>query len=142
MGPCFECGNPADHDHHVVPRSKGGTKTVPLCHACHGLVHGRSFLDHGVLTKAALAAAKARGVKLGNPENLTAEARKKGAASTGAKAAAAYKNLAPMVLDLHGKGMSYRAIADHLNDLGEVTSAGKPFNHMAVKRMLERVALV
>lgn len=36
---CFECGNPADHEHHVIPKSKGGTKTVSLCRECHSLVH-------------------------------------------------------------------------------------------------------
>ena len=30
---CFECDMPAEHDHHVVPQSIGGTKTVPLCAA-------------------------------------------------------------------------------------------------------------
>lgn len=37
--PCFNCGNPAKENHHVVPRSLGGIATVPLCHECHGLVH-------------------------------------------------------------------------------------------------------
>lgn len=36
---CFECASVADHDHHVVPRSRGGTQTVLLCASCHGLVH-------------------------------------------------------------------------------------------------------
>lgn len=41
---CFECGA-ADriHQHHVVPRSLGGTKTVPLCEKCHSAVHGKSM---------------------------------------------------------------------------------------------------
>lgn len=36
---CFECGSPAIQEHHVVPRSLGGTKTVPLCDKCHSIVH-------------------------------------------------------------------------------------------------------
>lgn len=36
---CFECGSPADHNHHVVPESRGGTKTVPLCESCHSKAH-------------------------------------------------------------------------------------------------------
>lgn len=39
LGPCFECGKPAEHRHHVVPRSLGGTKTIPLCTPCHRKVH-------------------------------------------------------------------------------------------------------
>jgi len=36
---CFECGKPAEYDHHVVPRTRGGTKTVPLCGKCHSKAH-------------------------------------------------------------------------------------------------------
>jgi len=36
---CFECGLQAVEDHHVVPVSRGGTRTVPLCEGCHGKVH-------------------------------------------------------------------------------------------------------
>lgn len=61
---CFECGAPADHQHHVVPRSKGGTKTVPLCAACHGKVHGHA-LGGRKLTKDALKAKRSRGEKTG-----------------------------------------------------------------------------
>jgi hypothetical protein len=59
--PCFECSAPADHEHHVVPRSLGGVRTVALCDGCHGRVHGLDFTDHGVITKAALASKRARG---------------------------------------------------------------------------------
>lgn len=37
---CFECGCPSDEAHHVIPRSYGGTKTIPLCNECHGKIHG------------------------------------------------------------------------------------------------------
>jgi hypothetical protein len=37
---CFECEAPATEQHHVIPESFGGTKTVPLCSKCHCLVHG------------------------------------------------------------------------------------------------------
>lgn len=35
QGECFECSEPADHLHHVVPFSAGGTRCVPLCEPCH-----------------------------------------------------------------------------------------------------------
>jgi hypothetical protein len=42
---CFECGsNDNIHLHHVVPKSKGGTKTIPLCELCHSKVHGEHML--------------------------------------------------------------------------------------------------
>lgn len=40
MEECFECGNPATENHHVIPKSLGGSKTVPLCSVCHMKVHG------------------------------------------------------------------------------------------------------
>ena len=56
---CFECGIDGEiHNHHVVPKSKGGTKTVPLCIICHGKIHGRDFLNHKQLTRQGLAMQK------------------------------------------------------------------------------------
>jgi ribosome-binding protein aMBF1 (putative translation factor) len=41
---CFECGaNSNIHQHHVVPKTLGGKKTIPLCGACHGKVHNKNF---------------------------------------------------------------------------------------------------
>lgn len=51
MAHCFECGEPSAHAHHVIPRVKGGTKTIDLCERCHGMVHGLDFTDHSVLVK-------------------------------------------------------------------------------------------
>jgi hypothetical protein len=36
---CMECDRPAHHEHHVIPASRGGTRTIPLCVECHGQVH-------------------------------------------------------------------------------------------------------
>ncbi|MHB8462840.1 MAG: recombinase family protein [Vulcanimicrobiaceae bacterium] len=81
-------------------------------------------------TKAALAAAKARGVKLGNPGNLTDEARRRGARNAGAmrKAQGAENHAAIRgpVLDAKGRGLSLRAIAK------EVGASA-----MTVKRILD-----
>ncbi len=39
---CFECGGTEEiHQHHVIPKSLGGTKTIPLCNMCHGRAHGK-----------------------------------------------------------------------------------------------------
>ncbi len=58
---CFECGSEAEHQHHVVPKSMGGTKTIPLCSSCHAKVHDRKSMSTGGLTKAALAHKKSKG---------------------------------------------------------------------------------
>ena len=59
---CFECEIESDclHNHHVIPRSLGGTKTVLLCEKCHGMVHQRQF-STCVLTRIALQKRKAEG---------------------------------------------------------------------------------
>ena len=40
---CWECELETEqiHHHHVVPRSRGGEKTVPLCLKCHAKAHHR-----------------------------------------------------------------------------------------------------
>lgn len=81
-------------------------------------------------TKAALAAAKARGVKLGNPGNLTDEARKRGARNAGVtRRAQGAENRAAIrdaILDGKARGLSLRAIAK------EVGASA-----MTVKRVLD-----
>jgi DNA invertase Pin-like site-specific DNA recombinase len=66
-------------------------------------------------TKAALAAYKARGGKLGKPENLTPEAGRRGAAATSALARTAYAAVLPELRQWRQAGLSYRQIAELLN---------------------------
>ena len=70
--PCFECGEPAGYNHHVIPKAQGGKHTVPLCAGCHEKVHGRSFtMHHGALTKRGQDAARALGHIPGRPRQVT-----------------------------------------------------------------------
>ncbi len=62
---CFECGVQADHAHHVVPRSLGGTKTVNLCSPCHSKVHSPHLLKTSALTQKAMDKRKALGMYCG-----------------------------------------------------------------------------
>ncbi|WP_114394751.1 HNH endonuclease signature motif containing protein [Oleisolibacter albus] len=44
LGPCPLCGRPmragpSVEDHHLVPKSQGGTVTVPLHRVCHRKIH-------------------------------------------------------------------------------------------------------
>jgi DNA invertase Pin-like site-specific DNA recombinase len=97
-------------------------------------------------TRAALAAYKARGGRLGaalqSCRNLTPEARKIGAKNAGAAARAkadeAYSDIADDLRTLRARGMPFRAIADELNERGHTTRRGKPWNAMQVRRVLER----
>ena len=139
MGNCFECNNPADENHHVVPKSKGGTKTVPLCHSCHGLVHGVNRLNISTLTKAALTAKKARGEKLGNSKNFTSDTRAKGRAAHASNAANNQntKTARGYATLLSSSGASLRTIANTLNTDGFKTARGGQYSAVQVSRLLK-----
>ncbi len=67
--PCFECGVPTKGKHHVVPVSRGGSKQLPLCSACHIQAHGLSGTNafDGKRIKVVLERLRDAGVKLGAP---------------------------------------------------------------------------
>jgi DNA invertase Pin-like site-specific DNA recombinase len=80
-------------------------------------------------TKAGLAAAKARGQKLGNAD-----------LAAGNKAAAAERADALRAVFIETAGMSLRTAADVLNSRGVATPTGKPWGAMAVARVRARLA--
>lgn len=102
-------------------------------------------------TKAALEAAKRRGIKLGSTreghwsgrEAARLEGSKKGAKAAGAAlkqaANAAYTDLYPIVSNLRNEGQTFAAIADKLNEMGHTTRRGKPWNASQVLRVSRRV---
>ncbi len=145
--PCFECGQPAECDHHVVPQSRGGTKTVPLRGECHAKAHHRDKnMSTRKLTKDALAALKAKGVKLGASlpkcRTLTAAARARGldrsAAARKDAAVSAFADLVPLMRCLRAEGLSLHAIAERLNADGQSTRRGSAWSATQVKRVLDR----
>ena len=89
-------------------------------------------------TKAALAARKARGLKLGKPENLTLEARKKGAAASRQRAVQDMRSVAAYAAALREQGLSLRAIAAQLDQHGFQTRRGGTWSPTQVKRVLDR----
>lgn len=92
-------------------------------------------------TRAALKAAKARGVKLGNP-NLTNAQRKlgasRGAATMREKARVFLAPIIDMMRHLRSEGLTFQAIADRLNSTGQRTQRGNLFSATAVQRILAR----
>lgn len=95
-----------------------------------------------VRTREALARAKARGVRLGNPMGSKAWGDRSGAGAVEAlqaKADGFAKRLASMVLPLKAEGQSLRAIADKLNGEGIVTAHGKAWQANSVRRLLARL---
>ena len=90
-------------------------------------------------TKAALDAAKARGVTLGKPENLPANAGAISAAKRKAEAIDAYSKVMNYICIMQKQGKTYEAIAAQLNKDGYKTRNGKEFAAMTVYRMVQRV---
>jgi DNA invertase Pin-like site-specific DNA recombinase len=93
-------------------------------------------------TKAALAAAKARGVKLGGHRGveLTDDVRKAGRAVRTAKATARAADLAPLIADLRSEGVtSLGAIANALNERGIPTARGGAWSPIQVSRVIAKL---
>jgi len=102
-------------------------------------------------TKAALAAAKARGTILGSARPGHWEGREQARLAGGRKglalgrevirrnALAAVADLMPKIQELRGKGETLANIAAHLNAEGQQTRRGCQWTAIAVKRVLDRV---
>jgi DNA invertase Pin-like site-specific DNA recombinase len=91
-------------------------------------------------TKAALAAAKKRGVRLGNP-NL-APAAKLGAAANREAAERFAANVLPVIREIQAHGaVSPEAIAAKLNERKVPTARGGKWRHSQVAAVIERAAV-
>jgi DNA invertase Pin-like site-specific DNA recombinase len=91
-------------------------------------------------TKAALAAAKRRGVMLGGDRGgrLTAKARQAGHDANAAQARQRAKDLAPIIAEMQAAGTtSARAIAAGLEQRGVPTARGGKWSSVQVMRLLE-----
>ena len=98
-------------------------------------------------TKEALAVAKARGVRLGNPNGIEA-IRRAGKGGAPLRAAIARnaerhaRDLAPVVEDIRAGGAtSLRAIAGELNERGMLTRRGGRWHVSTVMNLLDRLGL-
>ena len=112
---CFECNRAADHNHHVVPKSRGGTRTVPLCSKCHDLVHAVGIIQ---MAQRGWKATKKAGKRYGNipygykqGKTRLVKCRKEQAILTAMRR-------------LKDKGLSWQEIADKLAAKGIKTRRG------------------
>jgi DNA invertase Pin-like site-specific DNA recombinase len=88
-------------------------------------------------TKSALAAAKAKGVKLGNPR--IEAARDRAVASLQAEADRAASNVLPIITEIRRSGATtLRAIAEALKARGVPTPRGGRWHAMSVRNVLAR----
>ena len=131
--PCINCGAPATHDHHVVPRSLGGVATVPLCHECHGKAHGRAggFRHTSELTRVALAKKKARGERVGSvPFGYAVDADGRLVPSS------AELEIIAKTKHFRSLGMSLRRVVAALSRAGVVGRTGKPLGLVQVQHIV------
>jgi hypothetical protein len=130
---CWECGAPPPvHHHHVVPRSRGGTRTVPLCEGCHARAHHRAGnMTTSATTREALAAKRARGEHTGGdiPYGYTVD--EKGRLIKGEEGA-----VLDRILELHEHGVSRRKIVFYLNRRG-VKPRGAKWHKTTIDRILK-----
>jgi DNA invertase Pin-like site-specific DNA recombinase len=127
---------------HVPPGAMGRfllTQMASVAELEAGLISER--------TKAALAAAKRRGVKLGNPNGARALRGKQvgndaAVARIKADASERAENLRAIVDDLKAQGVtSVRAIAEALNKNGIKTQRGGDWHPTSAARLLERLSV-
>lgn len=143
---CWECeieGVPL-HNHHPVPRSRGGTKTIPLCEPCHSKAHHRKKnMNTSKLTKEGLARARARGVKLGGPKIKTIGIIGREVSRRRANQFA--RDMIPLVEECKANGIkTFLGIANYFNEKGIETSRGRGAQWYAktVKDLLNRIELI
>jgi hypothetical protein len=153
---CVACESEEDlQHHHIVTRAEGGsddeTNLLTLCTACHDKVHSRQVngtYNHGQRTRAALQAAKARGVKLGNPRPETASFHNRKTATAagkkGGKAAQVsadrFAALIQPLLNNELAGLSANAVAHELNRRGVQTARGGTWTATSVINLKARVS--
>ncbi|MBP9792624.1 MAG: recombinase family protein [Flavobacterium sp.] len=91
-------------------------------------------------TTQALSELKKKGVKLGNPKNLTNDARKKGVQTVKENAFNNDQNrqAQSVITSCKEKGMSYRQIAEYLNQLNFKTRYGNQFMAPTVHQLHRR----
>lgn len=129
---CFECGSEATTEHHVVPQSRGGVKTVPLCDECHGKAHGRRMATRD-LTREALGRKRQAGERIGTVPfgKLLADD-----GVTLRDDAAEVRVIARMV-QMRKQGMTFREISDRLNADGIPTKKRKgKWQHTTVRGII------
>ena len=127
----------ASHDGHELLGGGGEPYVRRRLHLPVAEQEGRAISER---TKAALAAAKARGVKLGwsNPERASEQrqAARKGAAVNKARASAHAENVLPVIEQIRAGGASLRQIAAELNARGIKTARGGKWHATTIRNIL------
>lgn len=133
-GSCFECGSPADVDHHVVPRSRGGKMTVPLCLSCHGKAHDL-VMTSSALIRSAMDRKREKSERISGriPYGFRLAVDGKSLVVDEAE-----KEVVDTILAMRARGFKLRQIVSTLNLRGVPTKGGKPWCVSTVHTLIRR----
>ena len=136
---CWECEMETEdiHMHHPVPKSRGGTKVIPLCGSCHAKAHHRrGNMSNSALVREAYARKKALNPDhpWGNPR--IGDARELAIESNQKKARAYNRKIKRHVTELRSQGMSMADVVKRFHELGIVSRRGKPYSKMNLYRVM------
>ncbi len=137
---CWECEMETEdiHHHHVIPRSRGGTKTVPLCLECHAKAHHRrKNMSSSTLIKAGMRQAALNGSKIGNPRLDEARLR---ATEVRIENGRRYRTrIMTVINEIRDAGVTtLEHIARCLNARGITTAQGKRFTASSVHYIINK----
>jgi len=143
MEKCWECEKTDVplHNHHPVPRSRGGTKIIPLCEECHAKAHHRKKnMNTSALTKEGFRRKREREPEWvpGNPNWKKTIHRAWSARREQADARALA--LAPVIDELRKAGIiTQTGMTEALNARGVPTATGKTWQQPTVRLLLKRL---
>ena len=137
---CFECGTTeCIQRHHVVPRIRGGTKTIPLCVKCHAKVHDKKSMASGALISEGIKKQQKQGRWFGRPPyGYKLDASKKGLVPRLQE-----KSILDLVLEKFPKHTwgTYTQISKFLNENGYTTRHKKPWTPTNASQIFGRYYL-
>lgn len=138
---CVACGSIGNlHQHHLVPRSAGGSddksNLITLCGSCHAKAHQvKADWRNSELTRNALRRKKEIGERMGKlPYGFTVD-------KTGIYLEPCEKEQAVIgrIIDLKKSGCSLRLIADTLNHEGIFNRHGNKWNHVLLSLIIKGI---
>lgn len=130
---CFECGARAEYQHHVVPRSLGGTKKVPLCEMCHGKIHGVKMVRSSTLIKKVMLDLRSKNKRISGKvpygyDLIGSDLVENVYEQSGIKT----------MMELRRDGLSLRKIASELSSKGIRTKSGAEWSATVIMGILKR----
>ena len=143
---CWECGsmNVALHNHHPVPRSRGGKRTIPLCEKCHAHAHHRKKrMNTSALVKEAYQRKKREALETGipmkpwgNPE-MVSKVQPMGQAVRRENARKYSAAICGMLSEIDPDDkLTLEAKAEALNAIGSTSRRGRTWNKHSLHRVI------